>query len=589
MSMSAEEWNPLIYGPKSAVRKVLRRLRLLPLVSRGAGVVLGARNALGLEGALPITRHDRLTRNLRAILDRSAEFLSELGRVPIKGRILFPHLRGHPYLELLEIFLAYRLWLDGYEPVFVACGGLPVCNNYTLGEDAARNPQVCRTCVRNHDQLLRASGVPYRDIVTSPAAIGEALSRTRRLSVQACHEFVYRGVPVGELVVPSVARHLRRTALFASEPDEVDAWRAYVASACVLVDRLSELLDEVRPARGLMAGGWFMWYAIASHLLRQRNVESVFYEAGFHDAPKGHRWVFSQGVPLTDPGWIAESWREWRDVPLTAEENAHLDQVLAARRRGSVYHPSPLEDAAAIRRELQLPDDGRPVVALFTGLTWDYAIYGRGRAAFSDMTDWVVQTIRCMADRDAWVVIRIHPAEAILHEGVYGRENLAELLRARLGELPGNVRLVPARSKVSSYRLLEMADAAVVFASTIGLEAAIAARSPLILGAYSILSDRGFGRQPETPSAYYDLLADVRSLPRPRPEEAEAARRFTYLYFFRTSWPLHFYDSGADGIYSIDRFRIRTLDELRPGSNRLLDRLVAGIHGNGALAMPREL
>src|SRR6266702_2328140 len=128
--MSAEEWYPLIHRPKNAwrlLRKALRGLGLLPLVSRGAGLALGARNALGLERALPVTRHDRLTRELRAIVDRSASFLAELRRIPIKGRIVFPHLRGSPYLELLEIFLAYRLWFEGYEPLFVACGGLPVC------------------------------------------------------------------------------------------------------------------------------------------------------------------------------------------------------------------------------------------------------------------------------------------------------------------------------------------------------------------------------------------------------------------------------------------------------------------------------
>jgi hypothetical protein len=592
MPMSAEEWYPLIHGPDTLGRRIrasLRKLGLLRVTLRSAGIALGARNALGLERWLPITPHDRVTRQLGAIVDRSPNFFKDVARAPTKGTMVFPHFRGSPFLELFEIFLAYRLWLEGYQPLFLACGVLSICNNYDLGADARRNPEVCRRCVRNQGQLLRASRLPFETLATSPAAIDEAMRRTGALSVEECHRFVYREVPVGELVVPSVGRHLRRTALLASDPEEVDAWRAYVASACVLVDRLTEVLDRVHPRRGLIPGGWFMWYAVAYHLMRQRSIPTAFYEVSFHDAPRGHRWVLSQGFPLTDPSWISAAWDEWRSVPLTPDEKTHLDRELSARRHGSIYNPSPVESVAEVRRSLNIPDDGRPLVALFTGLTWDYAIYGKGPSAFTDMADWVAETLRFMAEKNAWVVVRIHPAEAILHEGVYSREHMEELLRQRLGELPANARIVPAASKVSSYTLVDLADVAVFFASTLGLETAVRGRIPLILASYSVLSGRGFGHQPTSLEGYRQLLSEPRSLTRPRPDEIEAARRFTYLYFFRNAWPLQFYDSGANGIYSIDRFRIRTLDELRPGNNRWLDRLVAGIQGGGPLAMPRDL
>lgn len=595
MAMSAEDWNPLIYGGRSPWRRLrgsLQRLGLLNGALSAADAALRLRNRLGLQDVLAVTSHDRVTRDLHAITEASRPILHELAARASRGTVLFPHFRGSPYLELFEVFLAHRLRFDGYRPLFVQCGGLPICNNYQLGEDAARNPEICRRCTRNQDQLLRASGHDFVALESTGAQRAEHRARTVNLDVAACQALVYCDVPVGELTVPSVARHLRRTAAFASNPDEIGAWRDYAAAACAIVDRFAELLDGLgqQPALAVIPGGWFMWHAVAEHMLRQRQIPRAYYETALHDPPKGNRWVFSRDVPLTDPEWITPLWKEWRDVPLTAEENAHLDRELSARRRGSIYHPAPVEEVAAIRAELNLPDDGRPVFVLFTGLTWDYAIYGRGvPAAFNDMTAWVADTLRFLADQPVHVVVRIHPAEAILHEGVYGREHLAERLQEVLGDLPANVRLVPPTSKVSSYVLTELASTILVYASTIGLETAIAGKRPLIMAAYSILSGRGFGIQPANREAYVDLLRRPEALPKPSAEAIESARRFTYLYFFRTSWPLHFFNSGANGLYSIDGFRLESLDALRPGKLPHLDHIAGALTGQGSLAMPRTL
>lgn len=595
MPMSAKEWNDLLYGGRPSwrlIRAPLERLGLVDGARMALDVALSMRNRLGLAETLPVTGHDYLTRDLRDLVQASGGVIAELDRLPSKGVVWFPHFRGSWYLELFEIFLAWRLRFDGYRPLFIQCGGLPICNNYQLGEDRDRDPVICRTCRRKQGQLLEASGHKFIRLETSGREMDHHQARVSALGPAECRALVYRDVPVGDIVVPSVARHLRRTATFASSPDEIKAWRDYVAAACILVDRISELLDRhgELPVRAIIPGGWFLWFAVADHLLRARGVQRSFYETALHDAPKGDRWVFSRDVALTDPEWITPLWNEWRDQPLTPEENTHLDAQLSARRRGSIYHPAPVEEVAAIRRELALPDDGTPTVVLFTGLTWDYAVYGKGRpAAYNDLTEWVADTIRLLSDKPVRVVVRIHPAEAILHEGVFGREHLAGRLGEIFGTLPPNVTIVPPESKVSSYVLMEIAAAAIVYASTIGLETAISGRRPLVMAAYSILSGRGFGLQPKSRDAYAALLADVGGLQPPAADEIEAARRFTYLYFFRTSWPIRFFASGANGIYSIDGLLVRSLEELRPGAKPHLDHVARAVMGGDTLAVPRAL
>jgi len=590
-TMKASEWNALIYGHSTLhfLSKPLERLGMINKARALRETFLTIRNSLRLEKVLPLTQHDRVCRAMRSILNKSATLVAELEGIPSQGVILFPLLRGGSYLELLGIFLAHRLRFEGYRPLFLVCGGLPICNFFNLGQDARRNPEICQSCTRNHRQLLQAGGLPFRMFTTTPERAAQALEQTRGLSAEECYCLDYRDTPVGKLLVPSVARHFRRNALPANEVEEIKSWRAYAAAGCILVDHFLDLFAQVRPVRGIMPGGWFFWDAIAHNLLSRNQIESIFYEAAFHDPPKGNRWMFSQTVPLSDPKWITPAWEEWRDVPLTAAENQHLDWVLAQRRQGSIYHPEPLEAESDIRHQLKLPKDGRPVLTLFPGLTWDYAVYGEGPAAFRDMVEWVLDTIRTLAGQQVWAIVRLHPAEAILHEGVYSRENLVELIEQNIGKpLPSNLRIVPAQSKISSYSLFDLADAVAVYASTIGLETVIVGKKPLILASYSILNDRGFGYAPETREAYFNLISRIATLQTPKPAEIEAARRFIYLYFFRSSWPLHFFESGERGLYSIDRVLLLSLDELRPGKNQLLDQAVKAIQGKASFAIPRE-
>ena len=596
MAMRMNDWEHLLSERKSARKSLMQVVEHLGIAKAAHFVVNTAfelRNAVGLQNLIRITSHDRVCYQLHSVMDASQSVLTEFESLSKGERILFPHMRGSYYLELFEIFMAFRLRYEGYRPVFLACGGLPICNNYTLGQDRERMPWRCWHCLRLQRQLLKASGLPFEvappSEVSKPSLI-EAQTRTEDLSVRACYETVYHDVPIGQLIEPSVARHLRRSALNADTLEEIKTWQSYLASAYMLVDAYEKALDTIRPDIVFLPGGWFLWYSIALYLARQRGIQVFCYENAFHHPPSGKRWMFTQNTSFLDPDCLSPAWEQWRDVPLTEKENEHLDQVLSARKGGSLYYPLPVDDQRRVREELGLVDAERPVVALFTNMTWDAAVYGKGDTPFESMLDWVIETIRSLAPRDVTLVVRAHPAEALIHEGVFSRENLIPFVKNLLGDLPDNVKMVPPESKISSYTLLDMVDTAVMYTSTLGLEAAVAGRVPLIIAGPARYGHNGFGHCPTSFQEYFDLLLRADSLAPPSPHERELARRFAYMYFFRTAWPVQFFESGEGGYLSIDRMMVNSLKDIRPGKDPLLDSLAQKIHqGSNSLLVPRAL
>jgi len=595
MEMRFKDWEPLLYSrltPLKTITYVLNKIGLLHIAQQFKTGVFEVRNALGLQNLIRLSRSDKICHDLHYILSNSETIINELKSLPAKTKILFPHMRGSYFLELFEIFLAHRLRYEGYQPLFLACGGLPICNNYILGQYRSSHKWICKDCYRRQVQLLKTSKLQFitiPELNTLSKSIRKVLIQTKNLSVNECYDTSYHEVPIGRLIEPSVARHLRKSALRAESTEEIRVWRKYLASAFLLVENFNNAINIIKPEIAILPGGLFFWYSIALHMMRKNGIRVLCYETAFHYPPKGKLWMFAKNTSFIDPDWLSSAWQRWINKPLTFEENNRLDQGLQRRRSGSLCYPSPIEEQQQIRKELGFVDNKKPIVTLFTNVTWDAAVFGRSDAPFNDVSEWVIETIRCLANQEISLVVRIHPAEAIIHEGVYGRENLSSLLQEALGSLPKKIRIIPPESKISSYSLLDLSNVAVFFASTLGLEAMIKGTIPVIIAGSSRYGHKGFGYCPKSKKEYINFLTHIDTLKPPSLQEKELARRFAYLYFFRIAWPIQFFNSGARGIYSIDKFFINSLKDISPGKNKYLDVLVKAIKENKELVLPQEL
>jgi hypothetical protein len=122
------------------------------------------------------------------------------------------------------------------------------------------------------------------------------------------------------------------------------------------------------------------------------------------------------------------------------------------------------------------------------------------------------RVIRFLADRpEVQVVVRIHPAET----WTVG-PSVEEIIRTVLPELPSHIHLVGSTEKINTYDLMEIADLALVYTTTAGLE--MATRGiPVLVSGKAHYRKKGFTLDADTWDEYFSTLdralADLRSSP----------------------------------------------------------------------------
>ncbi len=126
---------------------------------------------------------------------------------------------------------------------------------------------------------------------------------------------------------------------------------------------------------------------------------------------------------------------------------------------------------------------------------------------------------------------------------------------------------------VSAQSVARLADVALVYTSTVAVEAA-AIGCPVVLVGGGWNAGRGFTHDVGTPAAYRRLLEDVSAGRRTLDPHTELARRFAYAQFFRVDVPVsHFRFRGS----VVADLPLRSLGTLAPGADPSIDAVCRGI------------
>ncbi len=302
--------------------------------------------------------------------------------------------------------------------------------------------------------------------------------------------------------------------------------------------QLRAAFARVRPDRVLVPNGLILEFGVAYHVARAMDIPVTTYEFG---AEPERIWL-DQQEPVVYLN-TRDLWRVWRSRPWPegAREKIQglFDEVWNARAERYAtrrWQRVPMQGEDAVRRQLGL--DARPVVLIAPNVfgdsvMLDHAVFSRG------MADWLQATVRFFARHpQVQAIVRVHPAERDMPAGAL---RVGEVVRAALGTpLPENVRLVEADDPVNTTDLVRMAVGTLVYASTVGLEAALLGR-PAMVAARAFYRGHGFTWDPDSWDAYWALLHRLLREPealRPSPAQVEDAWKFAYAFFFH--WPRPF-------------------------------------------------
>jgi hypothetical protein len=468
---------------------------------------------------------------------------------------------------------ACSLQLSGVPVVYFGCkAGMSRC---VLGTDRDdyRNPPPCKGCAAQAERLFGHAPTVW----FSYSQAEDLAHQLKDLDIEGLSSFEYgsppngRGrsgssLPLGRLTLPSLRWALRRHDL-QNDEGTCFLFREYILSAYRVAEEFSRFLDQVEPASAVIFNGVMYPEATARWVAQRMGIRVVTHEVAFRPFSA----FFTGGQATAYPIYIPE------DFELSDEQDRQLDAYLKQRFQGEFT-------MAGIRfwPEMRGLDDDfneradgfRQIVPVFTNVVYDTSQV-HANTIFPHMFAWldlVLDLIR--AHPETLFVIRAHPDEMRPGTAKQSRQSVQMWVEHhRVTALP-NVVFIEPQEYLSSYELIQRARFAMVYNSSIGLEATLLG-TPVLCGGkarytqYPIVffpeSSQGYRRQAE------DLLncSDPIKIP---PEYRRNARRFMYYQLFRASLPFGEYleNHPRPGFVQLRRFSWKQLLPERSETMRVL-------------------
>jgi hypothetical protein len=494
--------------------------------------------------------------------------------------LLATSIGSYAHAVSLESALAVALTLRGADVHALLCDdSLPACAECEaslyprLDDFVARGPRpdLCRDCYWPAEQIYRELGIRvhrYSDWL-SDGDRQEAAATAQHQPIGGLRDLVVDGLAVGEHALAGTLRFFA-TGSLEEEPHGEAVLRRYLESALLTARATRRMLRQIRFASITVTHGIYVPWGIVTSAARREGVRVVTWNVAY----RKRRFIFSHDDTYHHT-LMNEPVEHWQDMELKPQQERELMSYLASRREGLfdwiVFHRPTRQDPQEIAAKVGV-DLSRPVIGCLTNVSWDAQLHYPANA-FPNMLEWLVATVEYFATRpDLQLLIRVHPAE--ISGFPVSRQPILAELRKRIPVLPANVIIVPPESGLSSYALMSLCNAAIIYGTKMGVELS-SIGLPIIVAGEAWIRNKGITDDASTPEEYFQLLAKLPYPARLGPEQQARARRYAYHFFFNRMIPLPFIEPKAG--YPIYQLRLDSFDALRPGATPGLDLICDGI------------
>jgi hypothetical protein len=497
-------------------------------------------------------------------------------------RVLFVVPRNFRTHATFQAGVAQALAVRGAHCAFVTCGGImPVCEVTWAERETFPRCARCSTYVT--DLAEKAGLACYRLADYVDSETDRAVARDlEHLTIEQLVRYEWQSIPIGRFAI-APARWRLRSHHVSAHPEGQAVMTGFIRGGALWASGFERVLKAFDPHVVMMLNGLFMEERMSWVIASRQNRRCVFFERG-RDAGT----VFLSHGESAPRYNVSETWDASLHTSLSESERATVLAAMDRRARGiqmvETYWAVKESDEARIRSMLHLDRD-RPMAVLFTNVVWDTAMQDRD-TIFSDMLDWLKKTVQFFQTHSEWcLVIRIHPAET----QVPGRESYDRVetwLKQEFLELPENIRVVPPDIPIDSYTLIRMARTGCVYASTIGLEMAVAGVSVVVAGAAHYAS-KGFTYDPVSLEEYYrqlsELMQDRRAFS--RASQIERALQYAHVFFLKRMYPMTILDEVHE---MRPRLTYQSDRELSRGKRPVLDVICDGILKGASFEFPAQ-
>ncbi len=409
---------------------------------------------------------------------------------------------SHRAANLLDSSLAKFFTARGHRVTVVLCdGGLPACLNCSVWKSSksdfqsdtlSKSPKeqgICNVCFPNAFKLWRSTGAKVYKL--------SELLKNEVDGVQNRGLVRYENMDVTEEVVSGSLRYLCK-GNEACISDEL--YSRYARASLMICEAYKNLLEKEIIDLGIWVHGIYMPHGILNKIFKEKKIPFYNYNTSY----RANRYYFTRNDTYHHV-FPAETAEQLELDQLNNEDAKETEKYLRSREDGSQdwqqFNNTPENDPILALNELGYSDDGRELAVLFTNVVWDARLHFRENI-YEQMDEWIKDTVDYFRKNPKRkLIIRVHPGELISHS--VSRERVRDL--TCIQNLPDNITLVDAESKISSYYLGRKADINLIFATKMGMELSIFP-TPVVCCGDAWIRGKGATIDPANKEEYLNIL-----------------------------------------------------------------------------------
>jgi len=497
-------------------------------------------------------------------------------------RILLATSLGAEHVALrMESILGFALMLRGHKVEFALCDGiLPACQNCTfalyknrINSLVEKGPNdICRLCFSPAAEALESAGFHLNKYSSnlSENELIEIEKITSTLSFIEMKNYVEGKVSIGEHALAGALRFFAKSEL-ESEEYGPKILRKYFHAALITARVFRNLLKVRQINVVVLHHGIYVPQGIIASVAREVGVRVVTWNIAY----RKERFIFSHHDTYHHT-LIEEPVSVWNNIHWSDARSTKLFNYLDSRSTGKLdwitfQLEKPTTEKDKILASLTL-DPKKPCVALLTNVLWDAQLHYPANA-FSNMMEWLVETIHYFVKRsELQLVIRVHPAE--LNGRIPSRQLVVNEIAKHFPTLPGNIHLIPPESDISTYTVVSLSDAVLIYGTKTGVELACKGM-PVVVAGEAWIRNKGLTFDARNRKDYFNLLDKLPFGLKLSSETQDLAKKYAYHFFFRRMILV----SSLKSVSGWPPFELGNidLDELKTGTDKGLDVICSGI------------
>ncbi len=479
-------------------------------------------------------------------------------------RILF----NSPFIwnyEAVNFSLATSLKLRGHNVQMIACGGINLFCKLFRKKELQTSGNFCKSCLDWTINYFKAYDLPY--IIAKNYLSTEDFLEAKQLSefkdLNSLSNFEFMNINIGKIARISLFQYYKGDP-FNIDYEKEKTFRCAIESLVLIVKIAYRIIEEYNPDIIVSTNGKTLYWAPFIEVAKLKGIDYITWE----DLCLKKYGLILEKNGIAHEQRVDKIWKQEREQPLLSEDKKRVITHFEDWKKKSLLNKDTKIETnfLKIKNQLNLINENRPLVSIFTNVLWDCTSIGFDKA-FLGMFDWVFSVVEYAKNNPNMdFVIRAHPGETKIPEKMYRCSTpVCEEILKRYSPLPKNIKLLDSHSSISSYTLGLMSNVVMVYTSTLGLEFALLGKRPWV-AADAYYSNKGFTVDLKSKEHMHQLLNDGVFENNLNKDQIELAERFAYLVRHKRIFPLPFFNKK--GIFVPPSFNV-----FLPGGNKIFDRL----------------